>query len=88
MFGTHQDARGLSDQDSSEIIQELTAYFEATSERGGGVAMDRPFSSPYFWAGFQVWMPLLVGDEITGLLSDLDVENSCSRSSRAFYPPA
>lgn len=35
-------------------MQELSSLFKVMSERGNGAALDRPFSSPYHWAGFQV----------------------------------
>lgn len=49
-----QDARGLSPEDSDALMQELSSLFKVMSERGNGAALDRPFSSPYHWAGFQV----------------------------------
>lgn len=51
---TWQDARGLSPEDSDALMQELSSLFKVMSERGNGAALDRPFSSPYHWAGFQV----------------------------------
>ncbi|CAM9264513.1 unnamed protein product, partial [Ectocarpus sp. 12 AP-2014] len=49
-----QDARGLSPEDTESLMQELSSLFKVMSERGNGAALDRPFSSPYHWAGFQV----------------------------------
>ncbi|CBJ25838.1 tetratricopeptide repeat domain protein [Ectocarpus siliculosus] len=48
-----QDARGLSPEDAESLMQELSSLFKVMSERGNGAALDRPFSSPYHWAGFQ-----------------------------------
>lgn len=49
-----QDARGLAPEDSDALMQELSSLFKTMSERGNGAALDKPFSSPYHWAGFQV----------------------------------
>lgn len=49
-----QDARGLSSEDSDELMQALSSLFKVMSDRGSGAALDRPFASPYHWAGFQV----------------------------------
>ncbi|CAM9498108.1 unnamed protein product, partial [Ectocarpus fasciculatus] len=49
-----RDARGLSPEDAESLMQELSSLFKVMSERGNGAALDRPFSSPYHWAGFQV----------------------------------
>ena len=39
-------------------MQELSSLFKVMHERGNGAAIDRPFSSPYYWAGFQVRLSL------------------------------
>lgn len=49
-----QDAKGLPPDDSDALMKELSSLFKTMSERGNGAAIDRPFSSPYHWAGFQV----------------------------------
>ncbi|CAM9536199.1 unnamed protein product, partial [Scytosiphon promiscuus] len=54
ILGRVQDAKGLSPDDSDALMKELSSLFKAMSERGNGAAIDRPFSSPYHWAGFQV----------------------------------
>lgn len=44
----------MSPEDSDALMKELSSLFKVMSERGNGAALDRPFSSPYHWAGFQV----------------------------------
>ncbi|CAM9303645.1 unnamed protein product, partial [Hapterophycus canaliculatus] len=54
ILGRVQDAKGFSPEDSDALMKELSLLFKTMSERGNGAAIDRPFSSPYHWAGFQV----------------------------------
>lgn len=43
----------MSAEDSGALVQELSALFKVMAERAKGSAVDRPFNSPYYWAGFQ-----------------------------------
>lgn len=39
-------------------MQELSSLFKVMNDRGNGAAIARPFSSPYYWAGFQVTLSI------------------------------
>lgn len=69
-----QDATGLSGEHSEALLQDLTALFKAMSDRGGGAALDRPFSSPYYWAGFQV--QIMKNDVVMRLLTPCNILRS------------